>query len=78
MESAMTAKLVTEAGYYNGKFLSPGMSYVDGEAADTVAAADLSSLNKDDLIAEAKRLGVDVNPSQTKAEIIAAIQAGSK
>ncbi|MBO9125464.1 MULTISPECIES: hypothetical protein [unclassified Rhizobium] len=71
-------KLVTEAGYYNGKFLKAGMTMpeIPDHAADD-AVVNLASLNKDDLVAEAKKRTIEVDPSKTKAEIIAAIEAGS-
>lgn len=76
----MTSKTVTEPGYYNGKFLKAGMSYDDngvehGDADDQ--SVDLGKLTKDELIAEAQKRGIEVDTSKTKAEIIAAIEAGS-
>lgn len=77
----MTSKVVTEAGFYNGKFLKAGMSYDDEGVSeggtDVPHKVDLGSLTKDELIAEAKARGVEVDASKTKAEIIAAIDAAS-
>ncbi|MCO5734123.1 hypothetical protein [Rhizobium sp. SSA_523] len=70
----MSTKMVTEPGYYNGKFLKPGMSYVEGQgkgAGDD--AVDLASMTKDQLLAEAERRGIDVDRSKTKAEILAVL-----
>lgn len=70
----MSQKVVVEAGFYGGKFLKPGQSY---EAAEEDAVSvDLGKLTKDELIAEASRLGINVSSGNTKAEIIAAIVAG--
>lgn len=66
----MTRKLVTEAGYYNGEFLKPGQHWDDTEA-------DLEKMTKEQLLAEAEAKGVaTVTAANTKAEIIAAIEAG--
>lgn len=77
----MASKLVTEAGYYNGKFLKAGMSYsedgVSEGGKDVPHEVKLSSLNKEELIAEAKARGIEVDAANTKAEIIAAIEAGA-
>lgn len=77
----MTAKLVTEAGYYNGKFLKAGMSYdpdgVSEGGAEVPQKVDLGSMTKEELISEAKSRGIEVDSSKTKAEIIATIEAGS-
>lgn len=69
----MTMKTVTEAGFYGGKFLKPGQTY----EADSVETEDkkLDRMNKEELLAEAKARGVEVDPAKTKAEIIAAIEA---
>ncbi|KKX24318.1 SAP domain-containing protein [Rhizobium sp. LC145] len=77
----MTSKIATEAGYYNGKFLKAGMSYpaeASGRDGDVPRDIDLSSMTKDELIAEAKSRGIEVDASKTKAEITAAIEAGSR
>lgn len=71
----MSTKMVTEPGYYNGKFLKPGMSYVEGQGKDggDDDAVDLASMTKDQLLAEADRRGVDVDRNKTKAEILAVL-----
>ncbi|UFW80018.1 Rho termination factor N-terminal domain-containing protein [Rhizobium sp. SU303] len=70
----MTQHQVTEAGFYNGKFLKPGQHYEsDGIETDTTEVSD--RLTKDELLAIAADRGVEVNASMTKAEIIAAIEA---
>jgi hypothetical protein len=67
----MTRKLVTEAGYYNGEFLKPGQHFDDG-AGDI----NLEKMTKEELLAEAEARNVSsVTASNTKAEIIAAIEA---
>jgi hypothetical protein len=72
----MTTKIVTEPGFYNGRFLKPGMSYAASEAdaaTSDVTPDDLTVMTKDQLLAEAERRGIDVDRSMTKAEIIAAL-----
>lgn len=64
----MAPKIVTEAGYYAGKFLKPGQSYDDIEADHE--AVDLEKLTKDELIAEAGRQKIEVPSGATKADII--------
>ncbi|MCM2396193.1 hypothetical protein NBH19_08890 [Rhizobium sp. S95] len=64
----MVLKTVTEAGFYNGRFLRPGASYEAGEVK-------IDRLNKGQLLALAAERGVEVDASKTKAEIIAAIEA---
>ncbi len=71
----MAQKLVAEAGFYAGKFLKPGQFY-DGDEGDD-NSVDLNTLTKEELIAEASRLGITVASGSTKADIIAAIVAGS-
>lgn len=73
----MTSKLVTEAGYYNGKYLKAGMSYPSDGENEGSEKVDLGSMTKDQLIAEAKARSIEVDATKTKAEIIAAIEAGS-
>jgi len=68
----MAQKVVTEAGFYAGKFLKPGQSYEGDDSS-----VDLNTLTKDELIAEASRLGITVSSSSTKADIVAAIEAGN-
>lgn len=72
----MTNQIVTEAGFYNGVFMKPGQHYDDSIADGESAGASLDKLSKDELLAEAQRRDVTgVNASNTKAEIIAAIEA---
>ncbi|CDZ43092.1 Hypothetical protein NGAL_HAMBI1146_58650 [Neorhizobium galegae bv. officinalis] len=67
----MSAKLVTEAGFYNGRFLKAGQHYqTEGEASEVS-----DKLSKDELLSIAGKRGVEVDATKTKAEIIAAIQA---
>ncbi|MBN9052492.1 MAG: hypothetical protein J0H80_01665 [Rhizobiales bacterium] len=70
----MTRKTVAEAGFYNGVFLKPGATFELNEGA---AELKLDRLKKDDLLSLAKEKGIDVEPSSTNAEIIAAIEAGA-
>ncbi len=69
----MTREIVTEAGFYNGRFLKPGASYetADGERE----APRLDRMKKEDLLVFAKERSIEVDSSKTSAEIIAAIEA---
>ncbi len=49
----------------------------DYEGAVATAPADLDSMTKAELLEHAQQLGLDVADSATKAEIRAAIDAGS-
>jgi len=69
----MTIETVTEPGFYNGVFLKPGAAY-ETDMTET-AAPKLDRLKKDELIALAKDRGIEIDPSKTNAEIIAAIEA---
>lgn len=72
----MTTKIVTEPGFYGGRFLKPGQRYEPGEVdLQNDSAVELSSLTKDQLLTEAERRGVAVDRNATKAEIISAIGA---
>ncbi|MGF9694707.1 hypothetical protein AAIH46_17945 [Rhizobium sp. 0TCS1.26] len=77
----MTSQLVTEPGFYTGKYLKAGMSYDDEGISDggkdVPRKIDLASMTKEKLIEEAKLRSVEIDPSKTKAEILAAIEAGS-
>jgi hypothetical protein len=53
------------------------MSYGPDGGTGVPRQADLSSMTKDELIAEAKSRGIEIDASKTKAEITAAIEAGS-
>lgn len=75
----MASKIATEPGYYNGKFLKAGTSYDDQAAPEQASAenlidTDLDKMTKEELIEEAQRRGVDVKPSDTKADILAALK----
>jgi hypothetical protein len=74
-------KMVTEAGFYDGKFRKAGQ-YHNGPQSDDIsvesggtAPADLDAMTKDELLAEAKKRNVEVKATDTKAEIIKAIEA---
>ena len=76
--------IVTEAGFYNGKFLKAGQfDKAEVEATATgvdVApgengAVDLDAMTKDELLAEAKKRNVEVKATDTKAEIIKVLEA---
>ena len=60
---------VTEAGFYDGKFLKAGQSH-DGPAPE----ADLDGMTKDELLAEAERRGIEIASGSTKAEILTALK----
>ena len=75
--------IVTEPGFYNGRFLKAGQ-FADaekevvatgvGEPAATNAPVELSAMSKDELVAEAEKRGVEVKAGDTKAEIIKALE----
>ena len=73
-------KMVTEPGFYDGKFRQAGQFYNGPQSDDILAGAgggetvDLDKMTKDELLAEAERRGVEVKPSDTKAEIIKALE----
>lgn len=64
----MGQKIVTEAGYYAGKFLKPGQFYEEGDV--DLDEIDLDKLTKDELVAEAERRGIAVPSGTTKADIV--------
>ena len=69
----MAKVIVAEAGFYAGQYLSAGQSYDDG--VDDVDAVEVSDkLTKDELLAIAAERGVQVDASNTKAEIIDALK----
>lgn len=67
------------AGTHEHVNVDPGKP-VDDPSAETQGSsddgsADLSAMSKEELVAEAERRGVKVKAGDTKAEIIAAIEA---
>ncbi|MCK5934487.1 MAG: hypothetical protein KAG89_20230 [Fulvimarina manganoxydans] len=67
--------VLTEPRMHEGRLLRPGQSI---ETSDhEPAARDLDQMTKDELIAEAERRGVEVQSSDTKAEIMAALTTAS-
>ncbi|WAC26419.1 hypothetical protein [Ancylobacter sp. SL191] len=70
---------ITQAGFYGGRYLRVGTEVPDAIIAAALppaeATPDLDSMTKVELLAEAERRGVSVKESDTKAEIIAALQA---
>lgn len=64
----MASKVVTDAGYYAGKFLKPGQSYEESEVDHEMV--DLEKLSRKELIAEAGRQKIGVPTGATEAEII--------
>ncbi|WP_157928773.1 hypothetical protein [Pararhizobium haloflavum] len=58
----------TRAGFVNGRFVRPGDPI-------GVEQKPLSAMTKAELIAEAERLGVAIESSATKAEILQALEA---
>ncbi|NTF32310.1 hypothetical protein [Rhizobium skierniewicense] len=64
----MAPKVVTEAGYYAGKFLKPGQSYEESEVDPE--KVDLEKLSKEELMAEAVRQKITVPTGATKPEVI--------
>lgn len=55
----MESKLVTEPGFYNGKYQKAGSHYLD-----------LDSMTKDELSAEAKRRNISFPVSANKADLL--------
>lgn len=60
---------VTTPGFYGGRF------HQGGQHADASGDIDLAGLNKAELVARAKDLGLDVADNATKADILAALKA---
>ena len=69
----MTARIVTAAGFYDGKFLKPG-SRSNGVEQGLPA---LAAMTKDELLALAETRGLQVRSSDTKAEIIEALEGAA-
>lgn len=74
-------KMVTEAGFYDGKYRKAGQ-YHSGPGSDDLADEPegdgknkLNKMSKDELVAEAEKRGVELKANATKAEIIAALSA---
>ena len=77
--------IVTEPGFYNGKFLKGGQfsepqvedvrTGISVDASDAGSVPDLDKMTKDELVAEAERRGIEVKTSDTKAEIAAVLRA---
>ncbi|MCW4114747.1 hypothetical protein NPA31_007195 [Aurantimonas sp. MSK8Z-1] len=73
-------EMVTEPGFYDGKFRKSGQRH-SGPASDDIAtspdegARALDAMTKDELVAEAAARGVEVKSSDTKADIFAALKA---
>lgn len=63
--------MATKSGFYGGKFVKAGQSIPDSEDD-----AELASMTKDELLAEAEQRNVSASASMTKAEIIEAIEQG--
>jgi len=74
-------EMIAKAGFYDGKFRKAGQFHSGTTSDDIVtadggeSAADLDKMTKDELVAEAEKRGVEVKSSDTKAEIIAALNA---
>lgn len=66
--------MVAKAGFYDGKFLKAGQTRPDKTEPGEPSAA-LGKMTKDELIAEADRLGVSLPAGATKPEILAALEA---
>lgn len=67
-------KMITEPGFYGGRFRRAGESMADDEpAVPDEATPALDKMSKAELLAEAERRGVAVNDGDTKAEILAAL-----
>ena len=74
-------EMIAKAGFYDGKFRKAGQFH-SGPASDDIVtgdsgenAPDLDKMTKDELVAEAEKRNVEVKASDTKAEIIAALNA---
>lgn len=72
--------IITTSGFYGGRFIRAGAEVADDlieAAAPAVAtpANPFADMTKAELLAEAERRGVAVKDSDTKAEIIAALEA---
>lgn len=73
--------IVTEAGFYDGKFLKSGQFHKaeDETVATGVGGSvvDYDAKTKDELVALAKDRGVQYAATATKADIIAALKAAN-
>ncbi|GHA13399.1 hypothetical protein GCM10007989_05000 [Devosia pacifica] len=72
--------MIAKSGFYGGKFYKAGQSVPDGQSTEQDLPKDkpLDRMNKDELIAEAERRGVEIKASDTKADILAAIAAAEQ
>ena len=74
-------EMVTKAGFYDGKFRKAGQFHSGLQSDDIVMenggeqAVDLDKMTKDELVAEAEKRGVQVKASDTKTDIIKALEA---
>lgn len=62
----MSTRVANEPGFYAGQFRKAGQSY---------PAPDLSTMSKDELVAEAALRGVEIKPDDSEAKIRAALKA---
>ncbi len=73
--------IVTEPGFHDGKFLKAGQfarpekEEVETGVGKSEPSVDLDAMSKDELLAEAKKRGVDVKASDSKGDILAALKA---
>lgn len=81
MEDELNAVLSSEEagrlsakGYIEGKWSGQAEKETESKSG-SLDDVDLSTLKKDELLTKAESLGVAVDPSMTKAEIVQAIEA---
>ena len=67
--------MITISGFYDGRFYKAGQK--KGVVPDDAGAADLTGMTKDELLAVAETRGLQVRSSDTKAEIIEALEGAA-
>ncbi|MBD9390134.1 hypothetical protein IB237_23315 [Agrobacterium sp. AGB01] len=67
--------LVTEAGFYGGQFLKPGQTYRADDVDD--ATVNIKDMNKDELVAEAVKRGIEPPSNATKADLVKLLSGDS-
>ena len=67
--------MITISGFYDGRFYKAGQK--KGVVTDDAGIADLAAMTKDELLAVAETRGLQVRSSDTKAEIIEALEGAA-
>ena len=67
--------MITISGFYDGRFYKAGQR--KGVVPNDTGTADLTGMTKDELLAVAETRGLQVRSSDTKAEIIEALEGAA-